>query len=185
MNAVSLVILSILAQTSAPTPEQEAKAKAQVVLKEGAQLYQHGAYADALEKFEQAYSVFPSPKLFFNIGQANRELGRPAEAVVAFERFIAEVVDASPELLSEAKRSVNELAPKIGKLIIDCDVTGAENHGGWEGRREGTPRRLDSREPRESPGYRNQSDNNASGPDRGRCRRDHSDPHAPTSQSRA
>ena len=126
MNAVCLVVLSILAQISAPTTDQEAKAKAQVVLKEGAHLYQQGAYADALEKFEQAYSVFPSPKLFFDIGQANRELGRPAEAVAAFERFLAEAVDASPELISDARRSVNELAPKIGKLIIDCDATGAE-----------------------------------------------------------
>jgi hypothetical protein len=124
--SATLVLLSILAQTSAATPAPDAKARAQVTLKEGTLLYQQGAYADALEKFEQAYSVFPSPKLFFNIGQANRELGRPVEAVAAFERFLDEAGDASPSLTTEARRSVNELAPKIGKLLIDCGVLDAE-----------------------------------------------------------
>jgi hypothetical protein len=96
------------------------------MLKEGTQLYQQGAFADALNKFEQAHSVFQSPKLFFNIGQANRELGKPVDAVDAFEKFLSLAVDASPELLAEAKRSVQELSPKIGKLLIDCGGVDAE-----------------------------------------------------------
>jgi hypothetical protein len=125
MNAVSLVLLSLLAQAGAQTTDPESKAKAQVLLKDGAQSYRQGAYADALEKFDQAYAIFPSPKLLINIGQANRELGRTVEAVDAFEKFLLSD-DASPDLISEAKRSVNELAPKIGKLLIDCDVVDAE-----------------------------------------------------------
>jgi hypothetical protein len=126
MTAVPLVFLALLAQAGTPASDPDAKARAQVILKEGTQLYQQGAFADALERFEQAYSVFPSPKLFFNIGQANRELGRPVEAVEAFEKFLAQAGDASPELLAEAKRSVEELAPKIGRLLIDCGVADAE-----------------------------------------------------------
>jgi hypothetical protein len=38
-NAVSLVVLSLLAQAGAQTTDLEAKAKAQVLLKEGAQYY--------------------------------------------------------------------------------------------------------------------------------------------------
>jgi hypothetical protein len=125
MNS-TLVLLSLLAQASATTSAPDAKARAQVTLKEGTQLYQQGAFADALDKFEQAYSVFPSPKLFFNIGRANRELGRPVDAVDAFEKFLSQALDAPPELLAEAKRSVQELAPKIGKLLIDCAVVDAE-----------------------------------------------------------
>jgi hypothetical protein len=126
MNAVSLVLLALLAQAGSPSSDPEVKARAQVILKQGAQLYQQGAFADAMEKFEQAYAIFPSPKLFFNIGQANRELGRQVEAVAAFEKFLAEAGDASPSLTSEAKRSVQELSPKIGKLLIDCPLSGAE-----------------------------------------------------------
>jgi len=122
----TLILLTVLAQANAPGSDPDAKARAQVTLKEGTQLYQQGAFADALDKFEQAYSVFPSPKLFFNIGRANRELGRPVDAVDAFEKFLSLAVDASPELLAEAKRSVQELSPKVGKLLIDCGVVDAE-----------------------------------------------------------
>jgi hypothetical protein len=126
MNAVSLVLLSLLAQAAPQVDNPEAKARAQALLKEGTQRYQQGAFADALEKFEQAYAVFPSPKLLFNIGKASRELGRPVDAVDAFEKFVAQVPDAAPELIAEAKRSVEELAPKIGKLLVDCTLAGAE-----------------------------------------------------------
>jgi hypothetical protein len=126
MNAVALVLLSLLAQAAPQVANPEAKARAQALLKEGAQHYQQGAFADALEKFEQAYAVFPSPKLLFNIGQASRELGRPVDAINAFEKFLAQAPDAAPELLTEARRSVEELAPKIGKLLIDCTLAGAE-----------------------------------------------------------
>ena len=51
------------------------------LLSEGTTAYGRGDYATALDKFTAAYKIFPSPKLWFNIGQANRDLGRPVEAV--------------------------------------------------------------------------------------------------------
>lgn len=126
MNAASLVLLSLLAQAGPQTAAPEAKARAQALLKEGAQHYQQGAFADALEKFNQAYAVFPSPKLFLNIGQSSRGLGRLVDAVEAFEKFVAQATDAAPELLAEARRSIQELSPKVGKLLIDCSLPGAE-----------------------------------------------------------
>jgi hypothetical protein len=126
MNAATLVLLSLLAQAGAQPTDPESKARAQVLLKDGAQSYRQGAYAGALEKFDQAYAIFPSPKLLINIGQANRELGRIVEAVDAFEKFLSLSDDASPDLIAEAKRSVQELAPTIGKLLIDCGVVDAE-----------------------------------------------------------
>jgi hypothetical protein len=125
MNVVSLVFLAFLAQAGTQTADPEAKAKAQALLREGAESYRQGAFAGALEKFGQAYAVFPSPKLLYNIGQANRELGRPADAVDAFEKFLAQAPDASPDLIAEAKQSVAELSPKIGKLFVNCNVSGA------------------------------------------------------------
>jgi tetratricopeptide (TPR) repeat protein len=75
------------------------------LLSQGSKLYHQGDLAGALEKFEAAYVAFPSPKLMFNIGQANRDLGRPVEAVEAFQRFLAEATDASPETMAEARNS--------------------------------------------------------------------------------
>jgi hypothetical protein len=126
MNAISLVLLSLLAQAQAQPTDLEGKARAQALLKEGSQYYQQGAFTAALQKFEQAYAVFPSPKLLFNIGKTDRELGRPVDAIDAFEKFLAQATDATPEQQAEARGLVEELSGKIGKLLIDCTLAGAE-----------------------------------------------------------
>jgi len=104
----------------------KAKVQAQVLLDEGTQAYGRGDYATALDKFTAAYKIFPSPKLWFNIGQANRDLGRPVEAVQAFDRFLREAGDAPPETLAEARRSAAELKTKLGQIKVSCATDGAE-----------------------------------------------------------
>ncbi len=125
MSTACLVFLMLVAQSGPQAKEAAAKEQARVLLKQGAQYYEQGAFADALDRFERAYAVFPSPKLFFNIGQANRELGRAAAAVTAFNRFLAQAPEVSPALAAEAKRSLEELGPTVGKLLIACSVAGA------------------------------------------------------------
>jgi hypothetical protein len=126
MSAASLVLLALFAQEGATTASPESKARAQELLSEGAIHYERAEFADALENFQKAYAVFPSPKLLFNIGQASRELGRPVEAVEAFEKFLAQAGDAGEAMTAEAKRSLAELTSKIGKLLIECPIAGAE-----------------------------------------------------------
>jgi hypothetical protein len=126
MCATSLILLTILAQASPLTADPQAKAQAQALLGQGTALYQQGDIAGALEKFEAAYIAFPSPKLMFNIGQAKRDLGRPGEAIEAFQRFLAEATDAWPETMAEARNSVAELQSKLGRIRIDCETAGAE-----------------------------------------------------------
>ena len=121
-----IVLLAILAQHSSPTSDPQAKAQAQRLLTEGSGLYDKGDYADALEKFNAAYAAYPSPKLMFNIGQANRDLGRPVEALRAYERFLAGALDASPETTADARKSLAELRGKLGRIRIDCATTDAE-----------------------------------------------------------
>src|SRR6266550_719215 len=87
------------APAPAPAGDGQAKARAQALLSEGTAAYGRGDYAAALDKFTAAYRIFPSPKLWFNIGQANRDLGRPVEAVAAFDRFLRNAGDAPPETL--------------------------------------------------------------------------------------
>jgi len=126
MHAISLLLLGLLAQSSAPVAvNAEAKAKAQSLLTEGSALYEKGDYADALEKFKQAFATYDSPKLLFNIGQANRDLGRPVEALEAFEQFLAGAHDAAPETIEDAQKSVDELQKKLGRLRVECQTENA------------------------------------------------------------
>jgi hypothetical protein len=126
MHATCLILLTILAQVSPPIGDPQAKAQAQALLGQGTKLYQQGDVAGALERFNAAYAAYPSPKLMFNIAQANRDLGRPVEALEAFEKFVAGSADTSPETVADVRKSVAELQKKLGRIQIDCDTADAE-----------------------------------------------------------
>lgn len=124
MSVAPLIVFLIAQAAAAPSPD--ARARAQTLLKDGARLYENGALLPALEKFQAAYAEYPSAKLLFNIGQASRDLGRPVDAMNAFERFLDQDADAPAEMVDEAKRSVAELEGKLGKLQIQCATAEAE-----------------------------------------------------------
>ena len=126
MSAAVSLLLLLFAEVAAPTGNPQAKSKAQSLLKQGTALYTHGDFAAALEKFEAAYRIYPSAKLQFNIGQADRELGRPLEAFQAFEKFLASSPDAAPEILAEARQSDTELRAKLGQVKIVSASVGVE-----------------------------------------------------------
>jgi hypothetical protein len=122
MHATSLLLLGWLAQSADPAGNAQAKAVAQSLLTEGTALYEKGDYTDALEKFKQAFATYDSPKLLFNIGQANRGLGRPVEALEAFEQFLLGSLDAAPDAIETAKSSVDELQKQLGRLRVECQT---------------------------------------------------------------
>ncbi len=126
MNAAAILIAATLAQTSPMIAGPEAKSKAKAMLNEGSALYQSGDYASALEKFKEAYATYASPKIWFNIGQANRDLGRFDSAMTAFEKFLVSARDASSEAIADARKAVEELRPKLGRVRIECQIPGAE-----------------------------------------------------------
>jgi hypothetical protein len=126
MNLTFAVVLALFAQTSPSLVDSRDKAKAQALLTEGTSLYERGNYAQALEKFEAAYATYPSQKLWFNIGKANRDLGRPVEALDAFEKFLTGAPEASFSTKTEARVAAEDLKQKLGQLRIECDPPGAE-----------------------------------------------------------
>jgi tetratricopeptide (TPR) repeat protein len=89
--------------------QTSARAQARARVAAGAALYQRGEYQQALEHFLAAHATYPSPKILFNIGQAHRGLGNRADAVAAFERFLAESGDGEAELRGYARGYLDEL----------------------------------------------------------------------------
>jgi hypothetical protein len=104
---------------------QDGRSAARTLAQEGAQLYEGGDFQAALQKFKQAYEQYPSPKLFFNIGQALRGLSRNVEALDAFERFLAEAKDASLDYKEQATTHLAELIGKLARVAVDCNRPGA------------------------------------------------------------
>jgi hypothetical protein len=122
----AILILALMGAQADEASVTDGKAKAQTLLSEGTQLFNRGATAEALEKFKQAYTEFPSPKLLFNIGMTSRNLGRSVEAMDAFEKFLAEATDAPPDMIAQAKQTVSMLRTLLGNLTIKCSVPGPE-----------------------------------------------------------
>jgi hypothetical protein len=122
----STIVLVLLAQVAAPpAADVQAKARAVALLKEGNAAYDAQKFSVALDKFQAAFSIYPSPKLQFNIAQANRELGLPVEALMAFQKFLAEPGDAGPDIVADARRSVVQLTAKLGQIKITCSTPDA------------------------------------------------------------
>src|SRR5262249_11557630 len=117
-----------LANAAPAASDAQAKARAQALLTQGTNLYDQGDYAAALEKFTAAYALYPSPRLWFNIGQANRDLGRPVEALDAFQRFLADGprTPEAADAVAEAQRSVEDLQQRLGQVRVTCTTAGAE-----------------------------------------------------------
>ena len=121
----TLAVLLLIAQVGlAESPA--AKAKAQALLTEGSRFYGEGDYASALDRFGAAYHAYPSPKLMFNIGQANRDLSRPVEAREAFEKYLATEDDPTSPTIEEATKSIEELQRRLGRIRVECETAGAE-----------------------------------------------------------
>jgi hypothetical protein len=126
MTTPSLVLLAILAQTTPLSATPEDKALAQSMLNEGTRLFDQGEFAPALEKFTAAYSTYASPKLLYNIAQTYRALGRFAEAMNTFGRFLVQAPDALAEMTSEVHSSMTELQSRLGRIHIECAKPRAE-----------------------------------------------------------
>src|SRR2546429_264639 len=97
LTVVVLLLTGLCLSAPARAQTSEARERARALLAEGAKLFDDGDYEGALGKFEAAHRLVPSPKLYFNIGQAQRSLARDVEALEAFETFVAEAHDAPAE----------------------------------------------------------------------------------------
>lgn len=113
-------------RSSQASPEDDARATARAKLVEGGELLKQGEYAPALSRFQEAYDLVKSPKIQYNFGLAYMGLGRKADAVEAFEKFLAEATDANPDLRANAERHRSTLMQQVGTLVVECDADGAE-----------------------------------------------------------
>ena len=109
MGVATVLLLATLAQTSPAGTNAQDRAKAQTLLDEGATLYARGDHTGALDRFNAAYAACPSSKIWFNIGQTYRVLGRPVEARDAYQHFLDEVPNASREDREDAQASLDGL----------------------------------------------------------------------------
>jgi hypothetical protein len=124
--ALAGCLLAASAAAAQPPSGDAAKARASALTREGARAYQSGDYATAVARFQEAYTVFPSPRLLFNLGQSFGRAGRYVEATESFERFLTTAGNAPATARSEAERSLEQMRDKVAHIEVAANVAAAE-----------------------------------------------------------
>lgn len=73
---LALLCALLVGGVAAATPSEDAR----TLTRQGLELYRRGDYAQAIERFEQAYLLAPVPLLLYNVAQAHRLAGDCAQA---------------------------------------------------------------------------------------------------------
>ena len=98
-------------------PEVGVAQQVEALYVEGVALYRAGKYRQALDKFNEAYALFPEPNLLFNAGKAHEALGELDAAVTKYEACAAaEGVDADVRAKALARLEVLESARMKSRL---------------------------------------------------------------------
>jgi hypothetical protein len=128
----------VLVLTAAVARGQSAadKKQAQALVVAGVHLMDTGDNRGAIGKFDEAFKLFPSPKILFNMGRAHYALHEEVDALTDFERFLDESPYAPKESRAEAERVIAELRPRLSYLDLDVEDTGS--HISIDGREVGT-----------------------------------------------
>jgi hypothetical protein len=123
-----LTAWSLLAPLSAAAePAKEVgRAEAKRLLRAGATAYTRHDFTTALEDFQKAYAAFPSARIQYNLGQTLRELGRPVEATMAFESFLADADRITSQQRKEATTALKELESKVARVTLITNVAEVE-----------------------------------------------------------
>ena len=79
----------------------KAHARAAEITAEAQAHYDAGRFEQAADAYRRAYAVVPAPELLFNLGQCQRQLGRPQRSVRYFEAYLRLRPDAPHRPLVE------------------------------------------------------------------------------------
>jgi PEGA domain len=134
--AIGLVVVPVSAQIAPtpgagtqPTAKPTAPAKPadpKALLASGEKKFKAADYAGALADFEASNTAKASPEADRFIGQSHDNLGHFAEAVTAYERFLANVPASMKAQGEETKKRVEAIKLLPGKVHVETTPPGAQ-----------------------------------------------------------
>lgn len=93
----------------------------------GVQLYRDRDFRGALAEFNRAYSIGPSYRILYNIGQAELELQDHAAALKTFARYLKDGGDElTPSKRDEVQAILARYADRIAEVRVRVSQAGAE-----------------------------------------------------------
>lgn len=107
------IALCMLCTAPAFAQEGEGFSEVEKLYTQGATHFNRGQFSEALEKFQEAYKVYPAPNLLFNMARCYQALGQMDLAVTTYQRFIAQPgIDQATKQQAEQKVKEIEAAVK-------------------------------------------------------------------------
>jgi hypothetical protein len=124
----SLVILLTIASSSAllakPAHNDPASKDMRSAFEEGTTNYNLGHFEEALAAFERGYRVKNDPAFLFNIGQCQRQLGRPKEAALSYRAYLRESPSVPPDQSTEVQRLIGLMDEEVARAAANAPPTG-------------------------------------------------------------
>jgi hypothetical protein len=121
---IALVLTWALPSAAEPAPEQIKVARKR--FQEGVAAADARNYEAARVAFQQAYALKPHPSVLRNLGQAELKTGHYLDAARHLSTFIRDTTFGTTAERESAKKSLAEAETKIGRLLLEVDVPGAE-----------------------------------------------------------
>ncbi|HTM19357.1 MAG TPA: hypothetical protein VL172_02580 [Kofleriaceae bacterium] len=113
--------LLLAAGSAAAGPRDDAAAR----LDQGVAAYRGARYQEALGLFQDAYALFPSHKILFNIGRTLEALGHWPQAAQAYDLYLTEAGTDAGERTMTARAALDRLALSLGRLQFQGDLAAA------------------------------------------------------------
>lgn len=130
-RALTLVLASALVAPLLAMPHaaeaQQGSDEASQRFRAGVAFYKSKDYPAALVEFKRAYELAPNYRVLYNLGQTSQQLNFYADALTAFQQYLAEggkEIDASRRVSVES--AIVELKTKVGSITIETNAEGAE-----------------------------------------------------------
>ncbi len=121
----ALAVVVSLSSAAGPASAQDAVAQAREHFGRGVANFDGRRYLQALEDFQRAYAVRPHPAVLVNIANCFVQLQRYPEAVIHFERYLAESRNLPEDQRRETERALEDARTHIGELLFDIQPSGA------------------------------------------------------------
>jgi hypothetical protein len=116
-SAILVMLLTASAAVAQTPPDATTQARER--FQAGMTRAQQGDLHGALEEFEAAYAIRPHYSVLYNIGQARLTLGRPVEAALAFEKYLADGGSQIPPARhEEVVALLLQVRARIGELRL-------------------------------------------------------------------
>lgn len=124
MKRAAPLVAFLLFASPLRAADDAAQREAEARFQEGLALHDAGSYEQARLKFAQAYSVWPSPNVLFNLARTEQLTGREVDAIVHYRKFLRESADprVKAQDIERAQAHVEALSKRVGHLKVDAPV---------------------------------------------------------------